>query len=73
MEAVHLCDLRWIAADLIDQLDALLRQRFARSSPIEEQLQLAGVGKRPLPTKEECLAWAAKLGVPDAYRGNKND
>lgn len=57
--------------DEIERLDTLLRQRFARSSPIEEQLQLAGVGKRPLPTQEECLAWAAKLGVPDEYRRNQ--
>ena len=51
-----------------ERLSGLLRQRFARSSPIEEELMLAGMGKRPLPTKEECLEWAAKLGIPDEFR-----
>lgn len=51
-----------------DTIERLLRQRFSRSAPIEEKLQMAGMGKRPLPTAEECLEWAAKLGVPDEAR-----
>ena len=46
------------------ELDAILADRFRRSCPIEEKLLAAGMGKAPLPTKEECLQWAVKLGVP---------
>lgn len=47
-----------------DALDAILADRFRRSSPIEEKLLAAGMGKAPLPTQAECLQWAVKLGVP---------
>jgi len=46
------------------ELDAILADRFRRSCPIEEKLLAAGMGKAPLPTKEECLQWAVKLGIP---------
>ena len=46
------------------ELDAMLADRFRRSSPIEEKLLAAGMGKAPLPTQAECLQWAVKLGVP---------
>lgn len=54
----------------IDQsaLDRMLCQRFARSAPIEEALLQIGMGKRDLPTREECREWGAKLGVPDDVR-----
>lgn len=51
----------------VERLRKALTTRFARSSPIEEKLMAAGVGKRPLPTAEECLEWAAKLGIPDEF------
>ena len=64
----------WEAADRIEELeqarahatelDAILADRFRRSCPIEEKLLAAGMGKAPLPTKEECLQWAVKLGIP---------
>jgi len=53
----------------VERLRKSLTTRFARSSPVEEKLMAAGIGKREMPTKEECLEWAAKLGVPDEYRG----
>lgn len=52
----------------IEWLEKLLTQRFSRSSNIEEQLMWIGVGKRDLPTREECREWAVKLGVPDEFR-----
>lgn len=52
----------------IERMRTMLTQRFMRSSPIEEALLAAGVGKRPLPSAEECLAWGAKLGIPDEFR-----
>ena len=55
----------------IDRLRKALTTRFARSSGIEEQLMAVGVGKRPLPTMEECLEWAQKLGIPDEFRMGK--
>ena len=51
----------------VERLRKALTTRFARSSPIEEKLMAAGVGKRHLPTAEECLEWAAKLGIPDEF------
>lgn len=60
----------------IDGLIKMLTQRFIRSSPIEEQLLAIGVGKRDLPTREECKEWGIKLGVPPEFEilkeGNPN-
>jgi hypothetical protein len=50
-------------AGLVD----MLTKRFIRSSPIEEQLLAIGVGKRDLPTREECKQWGIKLGVPAEF------
>lgn len=52
----------------IEWLEKLLNQRFSRSSNIEEQLMAIGIGKRDLPTRDECREWAIKLGVPDEFR-----
>lgn len=52
----------------IDGLVKMLTQRFIRSSPIEEELMAIGVGKRDLPTREECKQWAIKLGVPEEFQ-----
>lgn len=52
----------------VEWLEKLLTQRFSRSATIEEQLMGIGVGKRDLPTREECREWAIKLGVPDEFR-----
>lgn len=49
-------------------LDRMLCQRFACSAPIEEALLQIGMGKRDLPTREECREWGIKLGVPDDVR-----
>ena len=46
------------------ELDAMLADRFRRSSPVEEKLLAAGMGKAPLPTQEVCMQWAVKLGIP---------
>lgn len=53
----------------LDAVQRVLLTRFARSAPIEEALMAIGVGKRDLPTREECAAWAVKLGVPDKGNG----
>jgi len=52
----------------IETLDKMLRLRFQRSAPIEEALMQIGMGKRDLPSREECREWAVKLGVPDDVR-----
>ena len=52
----------------IAHLERILTQRFSRSSKIEEELMAIGIGKRDLPTREECREWAIKLGVPEEYR-----
>jgi hypothetical protein len=52
----------------IKKLDTMLCQRFARSAPIEEALLQIGMGKRGLPTREECKEWGITLGVPDDVR-----
>ena len=52
----------------IKKLDKMLCTRFARSAPIEEALLQIGMGKRDLPTREECKEWGVKLGVPEEYR-----
>ena len=52
----------------IKKLDKMLCTRFARSAPIEEALLQIGMGKRDLPTREECRAWGIALGVPDDVR-----
>lgn len=57
----------WSIRDLherIEFLTKMLTTRFARSSPIEEALLGIAMGKRPLPTREQCGEWAVKLGVP---------
>lgn len=55
----------------IEGLTKLLTQRFSRSSAIEEQLIAIGIGKRDLPTREECREWGLKLGIPDEFRVRK--
>ena len=57
-------DSKYALYTRIEMLEKLICQRFTRSAGIEEQLLLAGVGKRALPTAEECLAWAQRLGIP---------
>lgn len=52
----------------IEGLVKLLTQRFNRSSPIEEELMGIGMGKRDLPTREECKQWAIQLGVPQEFQ-----
>ena len=52
----------------IEGLTKLLTQRFSRSASIEEELIAIGVGKRDLPTREECREWGLKLGIPDEFR-----
>jgi hypothetical protein len=52
----------------IKKLDKMLCTRFARSAPIEEALLQIGMGKRGLPTREECKEWGITLGVPDDVR-----
>ena len=54
-------------------LERILTQRFARSSKIEEELMAIGIGKRDLPTREECREWAIKLGVPEEYQVYKRE
>lgn len=60
----------------IEGLIKMLTQRFIRSAPIEEELLAIGVGKRDLPTREECRQWGIKLGVPPEFEilkeGNPN-
>ena len=45
-------------------IEKLLTTRMTRSAPIEEALLAIAVGKRALPTRDECGAWGAKLGIP---------
>jgi hypothetical protein len=51
----------------IEGLIKMLTQRFIRSASIEEELLAIGIGKRDLPTREECKQWGIKLGVPTEF------
>lgn len=52
---------RWIAGP------TWIGDMINRRVVVEQYLWDASAGRRPLPTKEECKAWAIKLGVPSEF------
>jgi len=70
----HLINLKWWCTRLYYRCRTFrdYAERLHRATLAESVLLSCAMGKRPLPTKEDCLKISIYLGVPDCYRTREN-
>jgi hypothetical protein len=67
---MHVCKLAHDAGLTDTTFKDALADRIKRDAKVKGLLLDAAAGRRPLPTAEECRAWALATGTPSEYHSD---